>query len=214
MAQHTEQLDAGHSPGGVGPDLGADAGASGVDLVPIGAHDAVAAGHGAESVGMPQLDFATFPNQIFWLVVTLVVIYLVLSRVALPRIASVLAERQGTITNDIAGAEELKLRAKEAEAAYDKALADARIEAGKIVEAAKAEMKTELGEATAEADARIAAQLAESEGRIAEIRDGAVDAIREVARDTAAAVLSALGGQPDDGAIDRAVDARVEGSAA
>ena len=76
--------------------------------------------------GMPQLDFSTFPNQIFWLVVTLVVIYLVLSRVALPRIASVLAERSGTITNDLATAEELKLQAVEAEKAYQQALADAR----------------------------------------------------------------------------------------
>ena len=58
------------------------------------------------AVGVPQLCFDWFPNQIFWLVVTLVVIYLILSRVALPRIASVLAERQGTITNDIAAAEE------------------------------------------------------------------------------------------------------------
>ncbi len=47
--------------------------------------------------GMPQLDFGHFPNQIFWLVVTLVVIYLILSRVALPRIGSILAQRQGTI---------------------------------------------------------------------------------------------------------------------
>ena len=58
---------------------------------------------------MPQLYFSTFPNQIFWLLVTLVVIYFVLSRVALPRIGGVLAERKGTITNDIAAAEDLKL---------------------------------------------------------------------------------------------------------
>ncbi|MGB1643236.1 MAG: F0F1 ATP synthase subunit B', partial [Paracoccaceae bacterium] len=50
----------------------------------------------AATPGMPQLDFSTFGNQIFWLVVTLVVIYLILSRVALPRIAGVLAERSGT----------------------------------------------------------------------------------------------------------------------
>ena len=96
--------------------------------------------------GMPQLDFTTFPNQIFWLVVTLVVIYMVLSRVALPRIASVLAERQGTITNDIAAAEELKERAAEAEAAYDKALADARAEAGRIGAETKAEVQAEIVE--------------------------------------------------------------------
>ena len=62
----------------------------------------------AEGAGLPQLDVTTFSNQIFWLVVTLVVIYLILSKVALPRIASVLADRQGTITNDLAAAEELK----------------------------------------------------------------------------------------------------------
>ena len=56
--------------------------------------------HGAEASGMPQLDFATFPNQIFWLLITLVVIYLILSRVVLPRVGSVLSERQGTITNE------------------------------------------------------------------------------------------------------------------
>ena len=63
--------------------------------------------HGAAEAagpGMPQLDFSTWGNQIFWLVLALVAIYLILSRVALPRIEAVLAERQGTITNDIAAA--------------------------------------------------------------------------------------------------------------
>ncbi len=65
-----------------------------------------AAGHGGgHAVGMPQLDFSTWPNQIFWLAVTLVVIYFVLTRVALPRIGAVLAERSSTITNDLAAAE-------------------------------------------------------------------------------------------------------------
>ena len=68
------------------------------------------------AVGMPQLDVSTWPNQIFWLAVTLVAIYFVLTRIALPRIAAVLAERNGTIANDIAAAEELKLKAREAEA--------------------------------------------------------------------------------------------------
>ena len=83
------------------------------------AHHAADAAHG--SGGMPQLDFSTYGNQIFWLLVTLVVIYFILSRVALPRIAAVLAERQGTITNDLAAAEDLKAKAVEAEDAYNKA---------------------------------------------------------------------------------------------
>ena len=114
-----------------------------------------------EAPGMPQLDFSSFPNQIFWLLVTLIVIYFVLSRIALPRIASVLAERQGTITNDIAAAEDMKQKAVEAEEAYNKALADARSEANKIVADTKAEIQKDLDKAIAEADAEISARAAE-----------------------------------------------------
>ncbi|MEM0948964.1 MAG: F0F1 ATP synthase subunit B' [Pseudomonadota bacterium] len=163
------------------------------------------------AVGLPQLDFSTFPNQIFWLVITLVAIYLILSRVALPRIAGVLAERSGTITNDIAAAEELKLKAEEAEAAYDKALADARAEAQRIIAEAKAEMQAELDVATAKADAEIAAQTAESEARISEVRAGAVEAVREVAKDAAGEIVRALGSDADVAAIAAAVDARAKG---
>lgn len=165
----------------------------------------------AAAPGMPQLDFSTFPNQIFWLVVTLVIIYMVLSRVALPRIASVLAERQGTITNDIAAAEELKEKAAEAEAAYDKALADARAEAGRIGAETKAEVQAEIDAAIQKADAEIAARTAESEVKIAEIRDGATAAIQDVAKDTAEAVVAAMGVDVDKAAIAAAVDARVKG---
>ena len=170
-----------------------------------------AAGKAAESAGMPQLDFSTFPNQIFWLVVTLVVIYFVLSKVALPRIASVLAERQGTITNDIAAAEEFKAKAAEAEAAYEKALADARAEASNIAAEAKAEMQAEVDAAMAKADAEIAARTAESEARIAEIREGAAAAVQDVAKDTAKEVVSALGVDIDAKSIEAAVSTRAKG---
>ncbi len=169
--------------------------------------------HGGEeaAVGLPQLDFSTFPNQIFWLVVALVAIYLILTKVALPRIADVLAERQGTITNDIATAEELKLKAEEAEAAYDKALADARAEAQRIIAEAKAEMQAELDAATAEADAQIEEQTAASETRIAEVRDGALAAVREVSRDAADEIVRALGASADGAAIDAAIERRLKG---
>jgi len=160
---------------------------------------------------MPQLDFSTFPNQIFWLVVTLLAIYYILSRIALPRIGAVLAERQGTITNDIAAAEELKLMAVEAEKAYDKALADARVEAGKIVVAAKADIQADLDVAIQKADAEIAARAAESEKAINEIRAGAMESIEAVAKDTALAIVSAFGGNSDQASVDGAVLARLKG---
>jgi F-type H+-transporting ATPase subunit b len=169
------------------------------------------AGAEAAKAGMPQLDFSTFPNQIFWLLITLVVIYFVLSRIALPRIGSVLAERKGTITNDLAAAEELKQKALGAEKAYNEALVSARAEAAKIVAAAKADIQKDLDKALAKADAEIAAKSAESEKRIAEIRAGAMDAVTEVARDTARELVLALGGSADAKTVTAAVTAAMKG---
>lgn len=170
------------------------------------------AGEAAASGGMPQLDFSTFPNQIFWLVVTLIVMYFILSRVALPRIGSVLAERSGTITNDIAAAEDLKQKAVEAEEAYDKALADARAEASRIVDETKSKIQGELDAAIAEADAEIAARSAESEKAIAAIRDSAKEDAATVAKDIAKDIVGVIApGKIDAKSITAAVTAKVKG---
>lgn len=165
----------------------------------------------ASAPGMPQLDFSTWGNQIFWLVLALIAIYFILSRIALPRIGSVLAERAGTITNDLAAAEDLKAKAVEAEAAYDKALLDARAEAQRIVEEAKAEIKGDLDVAISKADAEIAAKSAESEKAIAAIRASALENVTTVANDTAQEIVSAMGGKADAKAITAAVTARMKG---
>ncbi|KGM89382.1 F0F1-type ATP synthase, subunit b [Roseovarius mucosus DSM 17069] len=172
-------------------------------------HDA--AGQAASTPGLPQLDFSTFGNQIFWLLVTLVVIYFVLSRIALPRIAAVLAERKGAITNDLAAAEDLKAKAVEAEQAYLKALADARAEAQTIVGQAKAEIKAELDAATAKADAEIAARAAEGEQKIADIRASAMDSVKEVAVAAAAEIVAVMGGKADAKTVGAAVADRMKG---
>ncbi len=169
-----------------------------------------AAGEAAQK-GMPQLNFATWPNQIFWLVVALVIIYFVLTQIAMPRIAAILAERKGTIGNDLAAAEELKSKARAAEKAYNAALEQARGEAAKIIAATKAAIQKDLDVALAAADVQIGAKAAESEKRIAEIRAGALEAVSDVARDTAGALVEALGGHADAGAIAAAVTERLKG---
>ncbi len=166
---------------------------------------------GGSALGMPQLCADWMPNQIFWLLVTLIAIYFVMSRIALPRIGAVLAERSGTITNDIAAAEELKNKAAEAEAAYDQALLDARAEAQGIVAAAKAEIQAELDVELQKADAQIAAKTAESEAAINAIRADAVKNVTAVAKDTAKELVAAMGGTADAKTITAAVTARMKG---
>lgn len=166
-----------------------------------------------QTAGMPQLDPSSYGNQIFWLLVALAAIYLILSRIALPRIGAVLAERKGTIANDLAAAEELKLKAEAAEVAYQKALTDARTEAARIIAQTRDEIKADLAAALAEADAEIAQRAAASEARIAEIRADAVDAVTEVAKDTARELVTALGGKADARSVTAAINARMKGQA-
>ena len=162
---------------------------------------------GGGALGMPQLCGDWFGNQIFWLVITLVVIFVILSRIAIPRIAAVLAERQGTITNDLAAAEDFKARAVEAEEAYNKALAAAQ----KIVAQTRAEIKAELDVATQKADAEIAAKAAESEAVISEIRAGAMESVKDVAKETAKELVAAMGVKADAKSITSAVTAKLKG---
>jgi F-type H+-transporting ATPase subunit b len=163
--------------------------------------------------GMPQLDFGIYPNLIFWLLVSIVALYFILDRVALPRIGTVLAERNDAIANDIEQAALLKRRADEAEAAYNAALAQARDEAHRIAAETKAGIDKELQSLLAKADAEIAVKAAESEKRIGEIRDSAARSVEEVARETAAALVETLlpGAGADQSAIDAAVANRLKG---
>jgi F-type H+-transporting ATPase subunit b len=172
------------------------------------AHGETTATHAAEEEagGMPQLNPDFFGNQIFWLIVALAAIFLILSRIALPRIGATLATRQGTIGSDLAAAEALRTQASDARAAYDKALADARAEAGRIGAQARAEIQAQLDAELAQADARIEAKAAQSAQALRQIEAEAAGSVETVARDAARAILEVLGGQPDPVAVDAAID--------
>lgn len=166
----------------------------------------------ASAPGMPQLDFATFPNQIIWLVITLVAIYVILTQFALPRIAGALEDRHEAIADDLEKAADLKRQAEEAEEAYNEALRKARSEAQAIAAETKAKIQAELDSATAKADAEIAAKAAESEARISEIRESALKSVEDVANETAGAVVDAvLPGTADADALKSAVAAALKG---
>ena len=94
---------------------------------------------------------------------------------------------------------------------YDKALIDARAEAQQIIAAAKADIQADLDKAIAKADAEIAAKSAESEKAISEIRASAMENVEAVAKDTAGAIVAAVGGSADAKTISAAVDARMKG---
>jgi F-type H+-transporting ATPase subunit b len=112
---------------------------------------------------------------------------------------------------DISAAEELKLKAVEAEEAYNKALAEAKAETLRISGATKAAIQVELDAALAKADEQIAVKTAESKTLIAEIRDNAKDSVTAVAKDTAKELVAAFGGKADAKTLTAAINARLKG---
>ena len=141
---------------------------------------------------------------------TVFVLFQLMSKVALPRISSVLEERADAIADDLDRAEEFRRQAAEAEASYARALAEARAKAQGIAAEARAVIQREVDAAMARADAEIGARAAESERRSREIRDSALAAGAEVANDTAGAIVEAVMPEVmDAAAVKAAVQARL-----
>lgn len=145
---------------------------------------------------MPQLEqIDTYLGQIFWLFVTFGFLYVVLWKAALPRVSSVLQERQERIDEDIRKAEEFKQEADDAIAAYEKLVADARNQAQAVIREASLALAADAAARHDALTARIKADVAEAEARIDRARADAIGNIQTVAVEVAQAATSRLIGK-------------------
>lgn len=164
--------------------------------------------HGeASSAGLPQLDPTWWPSQLFWLVLTFGVLYWLMAGRFLPSLGGAIEERRDRIADDLDQASEFKRQADEAEAAYNKALADARAKAQGIAADTRAEVDKEIAELQAETNEALEKQLQAAEARITKMKADAAAKVREAATETTRAVVEALIDEaPTDDAIKRAID--------
>jgi F-type H+-transporting ATPase subunit b len=160
--------------------------------------------------GMPQLDFANplTTYQVIWGAVIFVVLYILASRSALPRVAVVLEERAKRIAGDLETAKDAKARADAGIAAAAQATATARSEAQAAINAALSSAKEAAGARAAEETARLDQQLKEAEGQIAAARAAALEAMPTVATETAVTLITRLTGvAPEMGRLHDAIAA-------
>lgn len=161
---------------------------------------------------MPQFDAATFPSQLIWLIITFVALYLAMARVALPRIASVLEERQRRVSGDLDKAESLKAEAEQVLADYEKSMAEARTSAQELLRQTREELAAEAAERQQELAGRIAQNTQAAEQRIEAARSEAIGNIRSVAVEVAqAATRRLIGVEIDEDAAGRAVEEATQG---
>lgn len=152
-------------------------------------------GHeGGHKGAFPPMDATTFPSQIFWLVIFFALLYLLMSKLALPKMAAVLEKRHKTIEADLAKASALKNETETAIQSYEKALADARAKAQGIATETRARMNAEMEAERTALEKKIGAKTAEAEAKIAAAKASAMKDVGEVAAETAAEIVSELTG--------------------
>lgn len=155
----------------------------GLGLSVLYAQNAFAAGD--SSGGLPQLDIATWPNQIFWLLITFTILFLLMNYVVTPRISAVLEGRRDKIAGDLEKAKDADAEAKAMQATYEKALAEARADAADKAQAATKAANEKAAAAEAELGKKLAKKLATAETKLATMRDEAMANLNDVATEAA-----------------------------
>jgi F-type H+-transporting ATPase subunit b len=129
---------------------------------------------------MPQLDFATFPSQVFWLLVTFTCLYYIVTRHILPQVSSVLENRQEKISSDIERAQSLRNEAEVVKQDYMASLNKARQQANKYLKETSERMESMREERTRELEDKLARQLSEAQAKLAERRAEAEEKMKLV----------------------------------
>lgn len=155
---------------------------------------------------MPQFDPTTFASQLFWLLVAFVLLYIVVSRFAIPRIGEVMEQRQKMVDDDLDRAHQLKSETDEAIQAYEKALAEARARAQDTLRQTQEEISKAAEARNKEVSDRLAKQIKTGEANIAKARDEALAQVKAIAGGAAVAAVSKLVGvDVDEAAVETAV---------
>ena len=172
-------------------------------------HTEVPSGHKGT---FPPFDQTTFASQLVWLAITFVVLYVLMAKVALPRVGGIIENRRQRIEGDIAEAGRLKTQSDEALAAYEQALADARARAQAIAAETRDKQAAEAEATRKKLEGQLNAKLAEAEKTIAATKQAAMANVRGIASDAAKAIVERLAGKaPADSAVAAAVGEALKG---
>jgi F-type H+-transporting ATPase subunit b len=155
------------------------------------AHTEAPAGQGK----FPPFETEYYPSQFVWLVLTFVLLYALMARVAVPRIGGILAERSKRIADDVAAAQQLKERSDAAHAAHEKALADARGRAQAIANTTRESEAAAADETNKRLEAELHERLAAADRSIATKRATAMESVGTIAAETASAIVERLVGK-------------------
>ena len=154
----------------------------------------------------PPFNKETFASQLVWFAIFFIALYLLISRFAIPRIGGIIEARRSRVEGDLAEANRLKEQSDAALAAYEKSLADARARAQALANETRDRLNAEAEQARRALEAELNARLAKAEQTIAATKTAAMAHVRDIAIDTATAIVERLiGTAPAGNAVQAAV---------
>jgi F-type H+-transporting ATPase subunit b len=154
----------------------------------------------------PPFNKETFASQLVWLVIFFVALYLVIARLAIPRLGGIIEARTQRIDGDLAEAKRLKDQSDAALAGYEKSLADARTRAQALAGETRDKLGAEADQVRRKLEAELNAKLAKAEETIAATKSSAMANVQGIAVDTATAIVERLiGTAPSGSAVQAAV---------
>ena len=152
----------------------------------------VAFAAGDSSGGLPQLDITTWPSQLFWLVVTFLIGYFLISLLVAPSISSVLENRSTKISDDLEAAKQAQDNAKDVYNSYEESIREARLQAAIAAAKALEEAKAKTASRNTAINKKLAASAKKAETRLSEVREEALSSLEDLATETSQKIIAEL----------------------
>ena len=150
----------------------------------------MASNNSSHAEGMPQLDFSTFPNQIFWMVVFCVVLFAIVKIFIIPRMEDIFANRRKVIDGSISKAEEIKQRVEEIELQIEKELSEAKAECNTILQTSNDAIKSQINLALEDSKKATAELIQDAEKRLKILRDGSDASIKKLSDELVSEIIN------------------------
>ncbi len=141
---------------------------------------------------MPQLDFSTFPNQIFWLIIFCVILFTIVKLFIIPRMEDIFANRRKIIDGNVAKAEEIRLRVGEIEKQIEEELRKAKAQCDDIMSTSGNNIKEQMSIALEDSKIATSQLIEEAEERLKTLRDGSETAIEKISEELTTEIIDKL----------------------
>jgi F-type H+-transporting ATPase subunit b len=147
-----------------------------------------------EKKGLPQLKIETFASQIFWLLVSFVLMYVAMAKMTLPKMAKILSVRESTRTNNLERAKELSDSAEKLRDGYERDLRHAHDKAHTLITQTEQAMSKETTARQAEFLENTKTRIADAEAKIKQAKDEALKSLNDVALDATIETVKRVSG--------------------